>query len=217
MIRPPFPDPNFVILELIFSTIVIILTLLIYFRTREMYVLTKHKGIRYFRNSFLFFGLAFFFRFAFHLFMMSRIINMHLAREIIAPVSLTITSYLSTMAIFYLVLSTLWKYTKSNSLLYTAHAFAAVIVVLVGFFRTPGILGIAQLVLLVFATVLSYFSHRKSKKHSPLFIIYILLFVIWVANIFIMEPHRFISFELRMLSLLITLVLFGIIYFKVRK
>jgi hypothetical protein len=217
MIRPPFPDPNFVIMELIFSTIVIVLAMLIYFKTKEMYSLTKYKGIRYFRNSFLFFALAFFFRFFFHLFMMSRIGDAGISHGIMGPLSLTITSYLSTMAIFYLVLSTLWKYMKSNALLYIAHAAAALIVLMVGYFRTPEILGLAQLVLLVFAAVLSFLSYRKTKKHSQLFVIYILMFIIWVFNIFVLGPFRFLPFELRMLSLIITLVLFGIIYFKVKK
>lgn len=217
MIRPPFPDPNFIIMELIFSTIVIVLALLIYFRTREMYLLTKHKGIRYFRNSFLFFGLAFFFRFFFHLVMMSRIIDFGVPHWIMGAVSLTFTSYLSTMAIFFLVLSTLWKYTKSNALLYLAHAFAAVIVILVGYFRTPEILGLAQLVLLIFAVVLSYMSYRESKKHSQLFMIYILMFIIWIFEILVLGPFRFLPFEFRMISSLVTVVLFSIVYFKVIK
>ncbi|KYK25039.1 hypothetical protein AYK26_02485 [Euryarchaeota archaeon SM23-78] len=218
MARPPFMDPNFLVIELIFSAIVILLALLIYFRTKEMYALTKHRGINYFRNAFLFFGLAYFFRFVFHLFRISRFLfDINISRQIIAPASLVLTSYLSTMAIFFLVLSTLWKKTKDKPLLQVAQGIAIIIAVLVAVFRTPEILTIAQLILLVFAVIMSYFSYKKSKKHSRLFIIYILLFIIWIFNISVLGPIWFLPFGLRMLSPLISIILFAIIYFRVSK
>lgn len=220
MPRPPIPfmDPNFVIVELIFSVIIIVLALLIYFKTREMYALTKHKGIGYFRNAFLFFALAYIFRYLFHFFQMGRLFfHTMISRQFIAPLPLILTGYLSTMAIFFLVLSTLWRKTKDKPILYIAQAFAIIITVLVAVFRTPEILTIAQLVLLIFAIIMSHFSYQKSKKHSQLFIIYILLFIIWVFNISVLGPIRFLPFGLRILSPLISIILFGIIYFKVIK
>ena len=215
---PPFMDPNFVIVELIFSVIIIALALLIYLRTREMYALTKHKGIGYFRNAFLFFALAYIFRYLFHFFQMSRLFfNTVASRQLIAPAPLILTGYLSTMAIFFLILSTLWRKTKDKPLLYIAQVFAIIITALVAVFRTPEILTIAQLVLLVFAIVMSHFSYQKSKKHSQLFIIYIILFIIWVFNISVLGPIRFLPFGLRILSPVISIILFAIIYFRVTK
>ena len=184
-----------------------------------MYALTKHKGILYFRNAFLFFALAYLFRFGFHLFRISRFLfDVTFSRGIISPASLVLTSYLSTMAIFFLVLSTLWKKTKDKPIIiFGAQVVAILIAVLVAIFRTPLILTITQLVLLAFAIIMSYFSYKKSKKHSQLFIIYILLFIIWIFNISVLGPIRFLPFGLRILSPLISIILFGIIYFKVSK
>lgn len=219
MPRLPFIDPNFIVVELIFSVIVIILAMLVYFRTKEMYDLTKHKGISYFRNAFLFFALAFLFRYLFHFFKISRFLfDLHISQKIISPVSLVFTGYLSTIAIFYLILSTLWKKTKNKNLLFIAHATAIIISVIVAIFRTSYVLIIAQLALLVFAAVLAYVSYKSSKKHSNIFIIHILIFIIWIFNIFILCPRILIlPFELRLLSQLISIIFFGIIYFKVNK
>ena len=218
--HPPFMDPNFLVIELIFSAVVILLALLIYFRTKEMYDLTKHKGISYFRNAFLFFALAHLFRFVFHLFGISRFLfDFHISRVFFPPISLVLTSYLSTMAILFLVMSTIWKKTKEKPLIYLTQAFAIIIALLTALFRSSEIMVISQLVLLVFAIIMSYLSYNKSKKHSGLFIIYILLFIIWVFNIFILGsgPRSFLPFELRLLSPLISIILFAIIYFKVSK
>ncbi len=121
------------------------------------------------------------------------------------------------MAIFFLILSTLWKKTNDKPLLFIAQLFAIIIVVMVALSRTPNILGIAQLILLVFAIIMSYFSYKNSKKHSQLFIIYLLLFFIWIFNIFVLEPGRHTPFELRMISPIISIILFAIIYFRVSK
>ena len=48
--------------EIIYSFVIIVCSLMIYFATKELYELSKHKGIKYFRLSFLFFAIAYFFR-----------------------------------------------------------------------------------------------------------------------------------------------------------
>ncbi len=62
---PPFHliDPTMLAVELGYTLIVVFICFIIYFKTREIYDLTKYEGIEYFRNTFLFFGLAYIFRF----------------------------------------------------------------------------------------------------------------------------------------------------------
>jgi len=48
--------------EVIYSFVIIACSLMIYFGTKELYELSNHKGIKYFRQAFLFFALAYFFR-----------------------------------------------------------------------------------------------------------------------------------------------------------
>lgn len=47
------------ILKLVFSAMLVLACFIIVLRTHRLFKLTDHEGIRYFRNSFLFFGLAF--------------------------------------------------------------------------------------------------------------------------------------------------------------
>ena len=48
--------------EIMYSFIIIMCSLIIYFSTREMYELSSYKGLKYFRLAFLFFAVAYFFR-----------------------------------------------------------------------------------------------------------------------------------------------------------
>jgi hypothetical protein len=67
------PNPEFLILETVFTLVALVLGLLIYFKTKESYELTKHPGIRYFRDAFLFLGLSYLLRFLFSAVFLSRI------------------------------------------------------------------------------------------------------------------------------------------------
>jgi len=49
--------------DAIYTFIIILVCGIIYAKTRELYALTGHKGIHYFRNVFLFFALSYFFSF----------------------------------------------------------------------------------------------------------------------------------------------------------
>ena len=55
--------------ELIYTLIIIIMCGIIYFKTKEIFDLTKHKGIGFFRNTFLFFALSYLMRFFGQIFM----------------------------------------------------------------------------------------------------------------------------------------------------
>ena len=44
--------------ELIYSFVIIICSLMVYFGTKELYELSSYKGIKYFRQAFLFFAIS---------------------------------------------------------------------------------------------------------------------------------------------------------------
>ena len=48
--------------ELIYSFVIIVSSLMIYYSTKEMYELSSYKGIKYFRQAFLLFAIAYFFK-----------------------------------------------------------------------------------------------------------------------------------------------------------
>ena len=143
--------------EIIYSFIIIICSLMIYFGTRELYELTSHKGIKYFRQAFLFFALAYFFRsfikFTLTYFNVGQIFNIYPRTFYfgLGQITLFIFMYFSAMAIFYLLYSVMWKKWNGNSKkIYLFHLLAFVIAISSILFRNPLVyLGINLLLLLL--------------------------------------------------------------------
>jgi uncharacterized membrane protein len=54
---PPYHliEPTRLVAELVYTIIVVFLCLTIYYKTREIYDLTKYEGVKYFRITFLFY------------------------------------------------------------------------------------------------------------------------------------------------------------------
>ena len=114
--------------EILYSFVIIICSLMIYFTTKELYELTSHKGIKYFRLSFLFFALAYFFR----SFIKITLLSLE-TRDLISvmPTFASITffafMYFSSMAIFYLLYSVICKKWESVSTIYILHTASLII------------------------------------------------------------------------------------------
>ncbi len=212
----PFCNPWVIGLELVFSVVVIALCLMIFFRTKELYRLTKHRGISYFRMTFLFFALAFFFRFLFHLFAISGMVfEFHFPRGIMGPLPLLVTTYFSTIAIFYLLLSLLWKKVNPEHFLAIAHVAAFSVSMLVFVFRTVQVLAAVQLLLVACALLLAFIRSKHSKGFSKLFVIYVLLFIGWIANVIVLSPRLRIPFEISAVLYGVSVLVFSIIFYKV--
>jgi hypothetical protein len=203
-------------IELVFSTIVILLCMMIFFRTRSLYGLTKHRGISYFRNTFLFFALAFLFRLGFHLFSLSGIVfDFRFPRQLLGPLPLLVTTYFSTIAILYLLLSLVWKRINTEHFLIVSHVVAFTIAVIVFMFRSPQVLFISQLLLIAFTLGLAYLRSRRSKSFSKVFTLYLLLFIAWLANIIVLSPRLHLPLEVNVASYAVSTVIFAIIFYKV--
>jgi hypothetical protein len=219
---PPFHliDPTKLAAELGYTLIVVFLCFMIYFKTREIYDLSKHEGINYFRITFLFFALAYIFRFL-HIFSMLVGITfdtdslMEIFR--IFPFSQVFYGYFSTLAILSLKYSIIWKklYIKHTLLLFNAIAILISGIAFIS--RLPFILIIAQVVLLIFTIILTCYFYIKSRKFSQLFILYVLFLLFWVVNLFALGPRRFIPFEIQTAFQIISIAVIGIIFYKVAK
>lgn len=208
--------------ELIYSFIIIIASLMIYFGTRELYNLTSHKGIKYFRQAFLFFAIAYFFR----SFIKSILIifNVSAVREftplIFGPISLFLFMYSSSMAIFYLLYSVMYKKWNSNKIFWF-HILAVLIAltsVLTKDLRVHVGMNIFLFLLVTLIVCLAYLESRtKTKEHKyNLFVIYQLLFIFWILNIIdILVPNFFRVFQL--LLYLASIAIFLIVLYKVLK
>ena len=204
--------------EIIYSFVIIICSLMIYFATKELYGLTKHKGIKYFRLSFLFFAFAYFFR------SFIKVVLFYFNKQeirMILPVFGNITLlffvYFSVMAIFYLVYSVLYKKFKKQSTIYLFHIIAIIIslIMTLSGFPLPMFLLLNSL-LLIFIAYAVYTSYHQSKKKKSLnlYIIYLLLSIFWIFNILdIIVPSFLQSYQL--LIYLISSAIFLTILYKV--
>jgi hypothetical protein len=207
--------------EILYSFVIIVCSLMIYFGTRELYELSSHKGIKYFRQAFLFFALAYFFRsfikllvFYFNvpgLYQIPRV----LFSPLISQATLFLFMYFSFMAVFYLVYSLMWKNWNGNKI-FIFHV-VAILMALAVLSRDALIYIGLNLLLFVFVLFVFIYSHNHSKnKMRKLYVIYFLLLFFWILNIIdILLPRVLIYFQLSIY--LFSLVIFLIILYKTLK
>ena len=187
--------------EIIYSFVIILCSLMIYFATKELYLLTKHNGIKYFRLSFLFFAIAYFFR-GFIKIILFYFDNLEL--RLILPtfgnITLFFFTYFSIIAIFYLVYSGLYKKWKRPYWICLFHIIAIIVSIILtvsGFPLTLYLLLNLLLLCFIAFTVYTAYHQSKKKKHLNLYVIYLLLSIFWIFNIIdIIVPNFFQTFQL---------------------
>lgn len=219
MAPPPFFDPLMFGTELIFTVLAFVFCFAVYHRTKESYELTKHEGIRYFRDAFLFFGLSYVMRFFFSLMLFSRFaFDLILPRDLLAPLFLLPMGYFSTVGIFYLLFgSDIWKRFDRRSLLISGHGIAILLSLVSFLARSHLMLFYLQSLVLLIAVALGLFAHREGKTTSNVRILYLLVFVLWLVNLGVIDRMRPFSFEIEFFSYAVSLLVFIAIYHRVSK
>lgn len=216
-------DPFRISTELIYTLIIVALCILIYYKTREMYSLTKHKGIGFFRLAFLFLGFSFIMRLVP---ISMRIVDFETAHSLmhIMPITLAFTGYISTIAFLYLFMSTIWKkidHLNTNYVLIYMHVLALAITILTLITRSPWIMLYTHIVLLLLAVIMSFVNNVKKrkirKKFSHTFAIYSLMVLFWIINLFPLIRPRFLPMEFKIGIQIIPIIIFALIYYKVSK
>ena len=218
---PPFLiNPNFLI-ELVYSVILTISCLIIYFKTSEIYKLTSHKGIKYFRMTFLFFAASYFLRFFTKMLLLGLIFTgtrLHAGQ--LVPFTSLLLLYTSFMATFYLLYG-LSRKRLSKILPETTDALHVVAIVLssiILFLEIPIIFIAIILSLLFYLLFVGYSDYMKSKKRasSQFYIVYFLLILFSMLNIVdILIPDVFGTIQNVIYVISISLFLF--IVYKVLK
>jgi hypothetical protein len=223
MAPPPFHIPVGPLglgIELFYTIIVIVFCLLIYYRTKELYELTKHRGIQFFRYAFLFFGLAYASRLLIHMFMFANFIMFEPFRHPrpLLPVSNLIMAYLSTIAILYLIYSTIWKKISIEHFLTFSNLIALLIAVIAFVSMSPFIVSLVQFLLLAVTIIISFKAYKKEKKHTHTRGLYLLIAVFWLISLFVIDtPRQFLPFGLKVSLQVISMIVFFAIYYKVAK
>lgn len=215
---PHFLDPFRFGTEILYTLVIVLLCFGIYLKTRESYNLTKHKGIKYFRDAFLFFGLSYLIRvIGVFLNFSQKLIGLDISRGPMFFWMLIPVSYFSTIAILYLIYSSTWKKIGNKLLLVLSHLLALFLSIVTFLTRSPHILLYIQSGLLVFAVALAFLTTKKNKKKIQTKLFYFLISVSWLFNIWIVSTKRMFPFEIKIILQLISVIVFLIMYYKVNK
>lgn len=221
----PFPrflmGPDFLI-ELIYSVIVMFSCLVVYFKTREIYNLSSYKSIKYFRMTFLFFAISYFLRF------FSRVVTLMLALSgpmffpiELSPLTVLLLVYTGLMTTFYLFYSISIKrlgkiLPEETDYLHVLAIFISSIVVFLSLAIIYVAISLLLLVIMLFLNYSDYASSERRKSLHPFGIVYFLLIMFLMLNIFdVLIPGFFVG--IRTVIYIISLLLFLLILYKVLK
>jgi hypothetical protein len=223
--RPPieFLFPPELGAEMLYSFVIIVCSLMIYYSTKEMYELSAYKGIKYFRQAFLFFSIAYFFRY-FILFFLAffNIENFFgLSRGGIFSLSMAIFLYSSSMAVFSLLYSVMWRKFNHNRLTLYVFNILAIIIAFIGItFRGMEVSLLLNIFFFIFAAFILFVAYKESKpkqKGRGLFVIYLLLFIFFFLNIINLLIPQFLQFYKLGVYLASTLLFMSILYKVLKK
>lgn len=210
-------------MELIYSFVIIVCSLMIYYSTKEMYELSSYKGIKYFRQAFLFFAIAYFFKSFIKVLLVyfgaSRIIDVNPMS--IGIITLFVFMYFGSLAVFYLVYSLMWKkWNGKSGILGIFHILSIAIAFISVTTRQIEILFGVNLFILAVAIfgmcITNKESKNKKKKKNNLYVIYTLLFIFWILNIIEVLIPSFLQFY-QILIYIASLGIFLTILYKVLK
>lgn len=208
-------------LDILYTLLIVVFCAIIYFKTKEIYDLTKHKGIQFFRSTFLFFAFSYLVRFAGMAAMFySSILHIPLREILFRPnlVIFSLVTYFSYVAILSLVFSSFWKIKKTrfdwNLIIHAIAIFSTLIVFLTS---SAKILIGLQFLLFIAAIVLININPKKKKNaFSSLHLTYYLLFVFWMLNLISFE-RGYLSIILNNAMNIVSIIIFSVITFRVNK
>lgn len=192
-----------------YSMVIAAICVIIVFKTDKLFRLSSHQGIRYFRNAFVFYGVAF-------------VIRYLLATPAYFSFMRLIFEFFMVMGGFLLFYSLLWKRFESskqvsslfNSKILIFYILALVIVGLDYLWGVYTFMFISQIAIFAVASSISYENYQKKggkRRFLKLYflvmvfnlIVWILNFIFasfldwrlrWVANIYILNVLIFIIF-----------------------
>jgi hypothetical protein len=212
---PPPPEPWMFASELVYTIVVMFLCAAIYYKTRDIYEISRHEGIKHFRNAFLFFGLAYLTRFLLHFLMITRLaMEIDFGHRLVHFSFLALTGYFSSMAIFQIIYCTVWKRISANSFIFIANTIAILFSVISIITRSPQILTALQTLLLILGAILIYVG-RKGPAHSRG--LYMLTMVLWLLNLYLLSPRWLVPPGAKIFLQIGSIIVFGVIYHKVTK
>jgi hypothetical protein len=195
-------------IEFFYSLIVIAICLFIYFKTKEMYDLTGHKGIRFFRQTFLWLSIAYIVRFL----ILFNKITFNVMQKGSMHIALFLFVFASTMSLLYLAYSVvIKKWNFNEDFVFSLSAMVISLISVTG--KNIDVFLLSQLLLFVFAVV---FGFAKRHKLKGTYVVYILLFLFWLFGHAALKLPMFL-FNIKVGLYLISVALFLLILHLVLK
>lgn len=173
-------------LEALHSGLVALICLVIYLKTRDLQKLSSHEGVKYFRLTFLFFGIA----------SLLKLLTRHLAISFffypglldvsmwVLALGVLCITYTHTMAAFFLLYSISWRNQESERKLkpWMLHIIALTVSSLIILTNASALYIIFQVSIVAYSIGIIHTKFKSGKK-SQMLVIYEWLLVFWMLNL----------------------------------
>lgn len=179
------------IIKIFYGLIILLICIIIVFKTDKLFRLSLYQGIRYFRNAFFFYGIAFIIRYFLG-------ISFFYDKGFVTPdIVKFFFEFFLIMAGFFLFYSLIWKkigYSQQenspsslfNRNLFIFYIMTLIIVFLDYLWQTYFFMFLSQIMLFACLSVISFINYqKKGLKHKFLkfyFIAMVLSFIAWLLN-----------------------------------
>ena len=177
------------LLKLIYGLVITLICFVIVLKSNRLFNLSLHQGIRYFRNAFFFYGIAFLIRYVLGSIYVPFVTDYSFLLNILFE-------FFLVMAGFFLLYSLLWKRIESkhenyfssllNMKIVIFYLIAFIIVFLDFIWSTHLFMFISQILLFAFAVSISFVNYKlkgtKGRFLKFYFAAMVLSFVAWTLN-----------------------------------
>lgn len=196
-------------IDLVYSFVIFLICLIVYIETREISKLSSYKGINFFRNTFLFFGISYLLKFILALDVFSRGINL-----VGDAIFFGVVLYASLMAGIYLIMAIGNKKLPKNigKWIFLIHALAILFAIIVLLTNNFLVYLIFQILILVVGVVLLY----SDRKKASMLIIYQLLLLFWILDIVEVFVPKFFG-GVQLIISLVSIGVFILVLYKIIK
>jgi hypothetical protein len=181
MIVFEFITQNKEIFRIIYSFLITLTCVIIVTKTNKLFALSHHQGIRYFRNAFFFYGIAFVLRYL-----------------LPKPFSFfdlgIIFEFFMVMAGFFILYSLIWKKIEGNEKsrsslmnlkIFIFYIFAFIISILDFLWNSYNFIFASQIFVFTIASIISY-NNSKNKKNASFLKLYFMVMMLslfaWTLN-----------------------------------
>jgi len=207
------------LMKILYAFVIVFICGIIVFESDRLFRLSLHKGIRYFRNAFLFYGIGFAFRYFF---------TNHLFSDYFVLTNF-LSEFFIIMAGFFLLYSLLWKKIESFKENYASSLFnlkiiifylmAFVLTILDYVWQTYYFMFFSQILLFALTSLISYNNYLKKGKNRKFLKFYFIAmfsgFVAWILNTLLalyFDWNKSILMSIYFLNIIIFLLfLYGVV------